>query len=147
MRELTIGEKLFIDGSYKELKPREMAAALRISNELVRWYMHSMDYESVCRRTPAKPLTERDKEHIRNNSAVTTINQLSVQVNKSFNTVKRFILQEKLPHELSGTGRPKGIIKLFNHQPEPEVKKVLVRPPAQYSNPDWRKYGEEILNR
>jgi len=103
MRELTIGEKIFIDNHYNKLKPREMGSALEISNELVRGYMRSKGYESICRISPPRPLTEKDKEYIRTHSAVQTINQMAVKVRKRFNAVKHFIHQENLPNELSGT--------------------------------------------
>ena len=136
MRNLTIGEKIYIDDHYKTKKPAEMALGLKISNELVRQYMVIMDYESICRRTKSIPLNSIEKEFITNNFQM-TINQVAIHLNKPYGSIKKFVLQNNLPYELATSGRPTTITDKIIRRRNPVVN-ILIRPPAVYSNPNWQ---------
>lgn len=135
---------LYIDNNYQAQKPADMGVHLKIRAELVRAYMHDKGYPSMCRKSLLNPLSETHKKFIRANSAKMSINQMSNSIKRGFVIIKKFIEAENLPYELRPNGRPKKAIKIITYRPQ--IKKPFVRPPAQYSNPDWQSYGEQLLN-
>lgn len=86
-------------------------------------------------------LTDEEKDYIDNHTAL-TINQVREKLGRTFNIVKRYIVEKKLPYHFTSSGRPvnkefkKRLIK--THTPAKVVE--FKRPPATYSNIDWEKY-------
>lgn len=76
-------------------------------------------------------LTDIEKRLIREHSHL-SIHHVSLLIERSFTIVKRYIEENNLPYVIKGPGR----VKQEPKEPAKVVK--MVRPPAVYSNTDWR---------
>ncbi len=78
-----------------------------------------------------------EKEYIDTHSHL-SINQVREKLGRTFNIVKRYIEEKKLPYSFTSCGRPAKKFIIKKHTPAKVVE--FKRPPAEYTNTDWEKY-------